>query len=156
MLGADGLTAATKMAILNANYLAARLRIILKFYNTGETGRVAHEMILDCHHFKLTYGVDTSDVGRRMMDYGYHAPTVSFPVHESLMVEPTESESMQELDRFVEMMIAIKGELEDIKTVKPIKPTTSLPMPPILLLRLLPMSGTMLIPGNRLFHRFHG
>jgi len=118
MLGADGLTAATKMAILNANYLAARLKDHFKILYTGETGRVAHEMILDCHHFKLTYGVDTSDVGRRMMDYGYHAPTVSFPVHESLMVEPTESESMQELDRFVEMMIAIKGELEDIKNGK--------------------------------------
>jgi len=118
MLGAEGLTQATKMAILNANYLAARLKDHYKILYTGETGRVAHEMILDCHHFKLTYGVDTSDVGRRMMDYGYHAPTVSFPVHESLMVEPTESESKQELDRFVEMMIAIKQELEDIKNGK--------------------------------------
>jgi len=118
MLGAEGLTQATKMAILNANYLAARLKDHYKILYTGETGRVAHEMILDCHHFKMTYGVDTSDVGRRMMDYGYHAPTVSFPVHESLMVEPTESESKQELDRFIEMMIAIKGELEDIKNGK--------------------------------------
>lgn len=118
MLGAEGLTQATKIAILNANYLAARLKDHYKILYTGETGRVAHEMILDCHHFKMTYGVDTSDVGRRMMDYGYHAPTVSFPVHESLMVEPTESESKQELDRFVDMMIAIKGELEDIRNGK--------------------------------------
>lgn len=118
MLGTEGLTYSTKMAILNANYLAEKLKEHYNILYTGETGRVAHEMILDCHHFKLTYGVDTSDVARRMMDYGYHAPTVSFPVHESLMVEPTESESKQELDRFVEMMVAIKSELEEIKDGK--------------------------------------
>ncbi|HPD95730.1 MAG: aminomethyl-transferring glycine dehydrogenase [Bacteroidales bacterium] len=115
MLGFEGLQMATKVAILNANYLMAKLKDHYKILYTGETGRVGHEMILDCHHFKMDYGVDSSDVGRRMMDYGYHAPTVSFPVHESLMVEPTESESKQELDRFVDMMISIKAELEDIK-----------------------------------------
>ncbi|HPV57258.1 MAG TPA: aminomethyl-transferring glycine dehydrogenase subunit GcvPB, partial [Tenuifilaceae bacterium] len=118
MLGNEGLTAATKMAILNANYMAAKLKNHFKILYTGETGRVAHEMILDCHHFKQTYGVDTGDVARRLMDYGYHAPTVSFPVHESLMVEPTESESMQELDRFIDSLISILGELEDIKNGK--------------------------------------
>ncbi|HSA04344.1 MAG TPA: aminomethyl-transferring glycine dehydrogenase [Tenuifilaceae bacterium] len=118
MLGNEGLTAATKMAILNANYMAAKLKNHFKILYTGETGRVAHEMILDCHHFKQTYGVDTGDVARRLMDYGYHAPTVSFPVHESLMVEPTESESMQELDRFINSLISILGELEDIKNGK--------------------------------------
>ncbi|MCB8964804.1 MAG: aminomethyl-transferring glycine dehydrogenase [Bacteroidales bacterium] len=118
MLGGEGLANVTKMAILNANYMAAKIKNHYKILYTGETGRVAHEMILDCHHFKQTYGVDTGDVARRLMDYGFHAPTVSFPVHESLMVEPTESESMQELDRFVDAMISILGELEDIKAGK--------------------------------------
>ncbi len=118
MLGGEGLANVTKMAILNANYMAAKIKNHFKILYTGETGRVAHEMILDCHHFKQTYGVDTGDVARRLMDYGFHAPTVSFPVHESLMVEPTESESMQELDRFVDAMISILGELEDIKAGK--------------------------------------
>lgn len=118
MLGTEGLERVTKMAILNANYMAARLKDHYKILYTGETGRVAHEMILDCHHFKQTYGVDTGDVARRLMDYGYHAPTVSFPVHESLMVEPTESESKQELDRFIESLVSILGELEDIRNGK--------------------------------------
>jgi len=126
MLGAEGLTQVTKMAILNANYMAAKLKKHFKILYTGETGRVAHEMILDCHHFKTTYGVDTSDVARRLMDYGFHAPTVSFPVHESLMVEPTESESKQELDRFIEAMISILAELEDIKAGKNATPTDNL------------------------------
>jgi len=118
MLGTEGLERVTKMAILNANYMAAKLKDLYKILYTGETGRVAHEMILDCHHFKQTYGVDTGDVARRLMDYGYHAPTVSFPVHESLMVEPTESESKQELDRFIESLVSILGELEDIRNGK--------------------------------------
>lgn len=126
MLGTEGLTQVTKMAILNANYMAAKLKKHFKILYTGETGRVAHEMILDCHHFKTTYGVDTSDVARRLMDYGFHAPTVSFPVHESLMVEPTESESKQELDRFIEAMISILAELEDIKAGKNATPTDNL------------------------------
>ncbi|MHC1705629.1 MAG: aminomethyl-transferring glycine dehydrogenase [Tenuifilaceae bacterium] len=118
MLGAVGLEKVTKLAILNANYMAARLKGHFSVLYTGETGRVAHEMILDCHHFKATYDVETGDIARRLMDYGYHAPTLSFPVHETLMVEPTESESKQELDRFVDTLIAIKKELEEIKDGK--------------------------------------
>jgi glycine dehydrogenase len=118
MLGTEGLKKSTEMAILNANYLTARLKGHFDVLYTGETGRVAHEMILDCRHFKQTYGIETGDIARRLMDYGFHAPTLSFPVHETLMVEPTESESKQELDRFAEAMIAIKNELEDIKSGK--------------------------------------
>ncbi len=118
MLGNEGLTSATKWAILNANYMATRLKGYFSVLYTGETGRVAHEMILDCHHFKTCYDVETGDIARRLMDYGYHAPTLSFPVHETLMVEPTESESKQELDRFVDTLIAIKQELDDIKNGK--------------------------------------
>lgn len=115
MLGNEGLTKVTKLAILNANYMAARLKGHYSVLYSGETGRVAHEMILDCHHFKATYDVETGDIARRLMDYGFHAPTLSFPVHETLMVEPTESESKQELDRFCDTLIAIKLELEEIK-----------------------------------------
>jgi glycine dehydrogenase len=118
MLGNEGLTKVTKMAILNANYMAARLKGHFSVLYSGSTGRVAHEMILDCHHFKATYDVETGDIARRLMDYGYHAPTLSFPVHETLMVEPTESESKQELDRFVDTLIEIKKELEEIKDGK--------------------------------------
>ena len=118
MLGNEGLTKATKMAILNANYMAARLKGYYSVLYSGETGRVAHEMILDCHHFKATYDVETGDIARRLMDYGYHAPTLSFPVHETLMVEPTESESKQELDRFCDTLIQIMKELEEIKEGK--------------------------------------
>ncbi len=118
MLGAEGLKKVTEMAILNANYLAAKLKGNYEVLYSGETGRVAHEMILDCRHFKQTYGIETGDIARRLMDYGYHAPTLSFPVHETLMVEPTESESKQELDRFADAMICIKKELEEIKDGK--------------------------------------
>ncbi|PLX23490.1 MAG: glycine dehydrogenase (aminomethyl-transferring) [Salinivirgaceae bacterium] len=115
MLGADGLTESTKMAILNANYLAASLKGQFEVLYTGETGRCAHEMILECRNFRSEYGVDATDIAKRLIDYGFHAPTLSFPVHDTLMVEPTESESLQELDRFVESMIAIKKEMEEIK-----------------------------------------
>ncbi len=118
MLGAEGLKKSTEMAILNANYLAAKLKGHYEVLYTGKTGRVAHEMILDCRHFKQTYGIETGDIARRLMDYGFHAPTLSFPVHETLMVEPTESESLQELDRFIEAMIEIKRELDEIKDGK--------------------------------------
>ncbi len=118
MLGAEGLKKSTEMAILNANYLTARLKGYYDVLYTGKTGRVAHEMILDCRHFKQVYGVETGDIARRLMDYGYHAPTLSFPVAETLMVEPTESESVQELDRFAEVMIQIRKELDEIKDGK--------------------------------------
>jgi len=115
LLGAEGLTMATKVAILNANYLASSLNEYFGVLYTGDKGRVAHEMILDCRHFKKTCDIETADIARRLMDYGFHAPTLSFPVHETLMVEPTESESLQELDRFIETMMCIRHEISDIE-----------------------------------------
>ncbi|MBT3244753.1 MAG: aminomethyl-transferring glycine dehydrogenase [Bacteroidetes bacterium] len=114
MLGGKGLTRATEVAMLSANYLATHLNDHYGVLYSGDNGRVAHEMILDCRSFKLAAGIETSDIARRLMDYGFHAPTLSFPVHETLMVEPTESESKQELDRFIETMVAIRHEISDI------------------------------------------
>jgi glycine dehydrogenase len=116
MMGAQGLRKATEAAILNANYIAARLAPYFPVLYTGARGRVAHECILDLRKLKETCGVTAEDVAKRLMDYGLHAPTLSFPVAETLMVEPTESESKEELDRFCDAMIAIHGELEKIKT----------------------------------------
>ncbi len=114
MLGAEGLTEATRVAILNANYMASAIKGEFGIVYTGETGRVGHEMIVDCRDFKRLYGVEAADIARRLMDYGFHAPTLSFPVHETLMVEPTESENKAEMDRFVEALIQIKRECEEI------------------------------------------
>jgi glycine dehydrogenase len=114
MLGADGLKRATEMAILNANYIASALKETYGILYTGENGRVAHEMILECRHFKGTSGITEADIAKRLMDYGFHAPTLSFPVHGTLMVEPTESESKQELDRFIEALLSIYQEIQDI------------------------------------------
>lgn len=114
MLGAEGVTEATKMAILNANYMKEILKEHYPILYVGKNGRVAHEMILDCKEFKRTTGIEVADIAKRLMDYGFHAPTVSFPVHDTLMVEPTESESMAELDRFCEAMISIKKEMDEI------------------------------------------
>lgn len=118
MLGSEGLRKVTEMAILNANYVSAALKPHFKTLYTGEYGRVGHECIIDLQHFKREYRIDAGDIARRLMDYGFHAPTLSFPVHETLMVEPTESESLSELDRFVEALINIKLECEDIKSGK--------------------------------------
>ena len=112
MLGADGLRHATEMAIVNANYMSSALKHEYRTYYSGETGRVGHEMILDLTHFKHDYNIDCGDIAHRLMDYGFHAPTLSFPVHETLMVEPTESEPKAEMDRFIEAMIRIKRECE--------------------------------------------
>jgi len=114
MLGADGMTAATKIAMLNANYLKARLEPHYPVLYTGRGGRVAHELIFDLRPFKARSGVDEQDVAKRLMDYGFHAPTMSFPVPGTLMIEPTESESKAELDRFCEAMIAIRGEIQAV------------------------------------------
>ena len=111
MLGGEGLTDATRYAILNANYLKAKLEKHYPVLYVGSQGMVAHEMILDCRDFKRAAGIDVSDIAKRLMDYGFHAPTVSFPVAETLMVEPTESEAKAELDRFVEAMIGIRKEI---------------------------------------------
>jgi glycine dehydrogenase len=114
MMGRDGLTKATQVAILNANYMAKRLEKHYDILYTGNTGLVAHEFILDLRPFKDSAGVEAMDVAKRLMDYGFHAPTVSFPVAGTLMVEPTESESKAELDRFCEALIQIRAEIQDI------------------------------------------
>jgi glycine dehydrogenase len=111
MLGESGLRKATEIAILNANYIKERLKGVYETLYTGEQGRAAHEMILDCRPFKQ-FGIEVTDIAKRLMDYGYHAPTVSFPVAGTVMVEPTESESKAELDRFCDAMIAIRREID--------------------------------------------
>ena len=115
MMGPEGLTRATMFAILNANYVAASLKSWYGIVYTGTGGFVAHEMILDCRNFKGEAGITESDIAKRLMDYGFHAPTLSFPVHGTLMIEPTESESLQELDRFVEAMRSVWSEIQEIK-----------------------------------------
>lgn len=111
MLGAEGVTNATKFAILNANYMKARLEEHYPILYSGEMGRAAHEMILDCRAFEEK-GIKVTDIAKRLMDYGFHAPTVSFPVAGTLMIEPTESEDLAELDRFCDAMISIRKEIE--------------------------------------------
>ena len=115
MMGADGLTEATKVAILNANYLAAKLEKDYGIVYNGARGRVGHELILECRTIKEQSGIDESDIAKRLMDFGYHAPTLSFPVHGTLMIEPTESESKHELDRFVEVMQCIRQEIDEVE-----------------------------------------
>jgi len=114
MMGGEGLTEATKIAILNANYIKSRLQQHYPVLYTGTNGHCAHEMILDCRSFKKA-GVEVEDIAKRLMDYGFHAPTVSFPVPGTLMVEPTESEPKEELDRFCEAMILIREEIREIE-----------------------------------------
>ena len=118
MMGSFGLTQATKYAILNANYIAASLKGSYKTLYTGKNGFVAHEMILDCRNFKAEAGITEADIAKRLMDYGFHAPTLSFPVHGTLMVEPTESESLRELDKFISAMKSIWNEIQEIKEGK--------------------------------------
>ncbi len=115
MMGPDGLTQATKIAILNANYVARRLAGHYDLVYSGHGGLIAHECIIDTRPFKASAGVDVIDIATRLMDYGFHAPTVSFPVAGTMMVEPTESESKRELDRFCDAMIAIREEIQEIE-----------------------------------------
>jgi glycine dehydrogenase len=127
MMGPDGLTEASKVAILNANYIAKRLEPHYPVLYRGANGTVAHECIVDTRIVKPTSGVDVEDIAKRLMDYGFHAPTVSFPVAGTMMIEPTESESKGELDRFCDAMIAIREEIAAIergnadKTDNPLK-----------------------------------
>jgi glycine dehydrogenase len=116
MMGPEGVRRASEIAILNANYIAARLRRCFPVLYRGMGGRVAHECILDLRALKAETGVSAEDVAKRLADYGFHAPTLSFPVADTLMVEPTESESKAEIDRFCEAMISIHGELERIRS----------------------------------------
>ena len=118
MMGSEGLTQATKYAILNANYIASSLKGYYKTLYTGINGFVAHEMILDCKDFKTESGITEADIAKRLMDYGFHAPTLSFPVHGTLMVEPTESESLHELNRFIAALKSIWLEIDEIKRGK--------------------------------------
>jgi glycine dehydrogenase len=118
MLGARGLTDATRIAILNANYIKERLKGAYPILYTGEKGRAAHEMIIDCRPFKK-YGVEVTDIAKRLMDYGFHSPTVSFPVAGTMMIEPTESESLEELDRFCDALLSIRKEIEASEEERP-------------------------------------
>ena len=115
MLGAKGLRESTEIAILNANYIAAKLKGHYEILYTGKNGQVAHEMILDCRDFKQTAEVEVADIAKRLIDFNFHAPTVSFPVAGTLMIEPTESEDKDELDRFIDAMIKIRAEIKDIE-----------------------------------------
>lgn len=116
MLGAEGIAEVTKMAIVNANYLASSFeKLGFKILYKGSKGRVGHEMIWDCNHFNKEVGISDLDIAKRLMDFGFHAPTLSFPVHGTLMVEPTESEPKEELDRFIEALKTIRNEIIDVK-----------------------------------------
>ena len=115
MMGGKGLKEATSIAILNANYLKTKLEKFFPVLYTGSNGYCAHEMILDMRSFKMSAGVEVEDIAKRLMDYGFHAPTVSFPVAGTLMIEPTESEPKEELDRFVDAMVAIRKEIAEIE-----------------------------------------
>ena len=115
MLGAEGLRESTEIAILNANYIASSLKPHYNILYTGKNGTVAHEMILDCRDFKRTADIEVADIAKRLIDFGFHAPTVSFPVAGTLMIEPTESEDQDELDRFIQAMIKIREEIKEIE-----------------------------------------
>jgi glycine dehydrogenase len=115
LMGGEGLSEATKAAILHANYIACRLQSHYPLLFRGQNNRVAHECIIDVRPFKETAGVSVDDIAKRLIDYGFHAPTMSFPVAGTLMIEPTESESRTEIDRFCEAMIAIRQEIRDIE-----------------------------------------
>jgi glycine dehydrogenase len=117
-MGGEGLTEATKVAILSANYIAKRLEGHFEVLYTAENGTVAHECIVDMRPFKATAGIEVEDIAKRIIDYGFHPPTVSFPVAGTLMIEPTESEPMAELDRFIDALIAIRGEIREIEEGK--------------------------------------
>jgi glycine dehydrogenase len=118
MMGAEGLTQATRLAILNANFMAEKLQSSFPVLYRGAKQRVAHECILDMRHFKAAAGIEVEDIAKRLMDYGFHAPTVSFPVASTMMIEPTESESLAEMKRFCDAMISIRQEIRDIETGK--------------------------------------
>lgn len=114
MMGGSGLKMATKIAILNANYLASQLGEAYGIVYKGAQGHVGHELILECRNIKAYSGIDESDIAKRLVDFGFHAPTLSFPVHGTLMIEPTESESLAELNRFIETLLTIRQEIEDV------------------------------------------
>ena len=114
LLGRDGCRKATEIAILNANYIKSKLEQHYPILYTGKNDRIAHELILDCRQFKQKLDIDAEDIAKRLIDYGFHAPTLSFPVVGTLMIEPTESEDKEELDRFCEAMISIRREIQEV------------------------------------------
>jgi len=118
MMGARGLRAATQLAILNANYMMARLQDDFELKYRGANGRCAHEFIVDCKSFKKTAGIDVIDIAKRLQDYGFHAPTMAWPISTALMIEPTESETKAELDRFVDALLYIREEIREIEEGK--------------------------------------
>jgi glycine dehydrogenase len=126
LLGPEGLTKSTEYAILNANYIKSRLENDYPILYVGEQGRAAHEMIIDCRPFKA-YGIEVTDIAKRLMDYGFHAPTVSFPVGGTMMIEPTESESLTELDRFCDAMLSIKEEILECHSEETSNPVKNAP-----------------------------
>jgi glycine dehydrogenase len=130
LMGGRELTRATEVAILNANYIKARLAPHYPILYVGENGTVAHELIADCRAFKQTAGVEVEDIAKRLMDYGFHAPTVSFPVAGTLMIEPTESEPKAELDRFCDALISIREEIRAIEAGRADKADNVLKMAP--------------------------
>jgi glycine dehydrogenase len=115
LMGEEGLRRASEVAVLNANYMADRLDGEYPVLYRGDEGRVAHEFIIDCRDFRQDHEVTVGDMAKRLMDFGFHAPTMSWPVHETMMIEPTESESKAELDRFCEALIAIRSEIQAIQ-----------------------------------------
>jgi glycine dehydrogenase len=115
MLGSEGLKQSTEIAILNANYMRARLENGYKILYAGKNGTCAHEFIIDLRPFKNTVGIEAEDIAKRLMDYNFHAPTLSFPVAGTIMIEPTESEDKGELDRFCDAMLQIRNEIADIE-----------------------------------------
>ncbi len=116
MMGREGLLKATQVAILSANYIAKKLASHYPILYKGQNDMVAHECIIDIRPFKQSSGISEEDIAKRLMDYGFHAPTMSFPVPGTLMIEPTESESLEELDRFIDAMVKIRGEIQRIET----------------------------------------
>jgi glycine dehydrogenase len=130
LMGGANLTHGTKIALLNANYIMSRLSSHYPILYTNDNGRCAHEFILDVRGFKASAGIEAADIAKRLQDYGFHAPTMSWPVANTLMIEPTESESKEELDRFCDAMIQIRKEIEDVEDGKADKKINLLKMAP--------------------------
>jgi glycine dehydrogenase len=130
VIGSEGLTHATKITLLSANYLLAKLKPHYPILYTNEHGRCAHEFILDARPFRESAGIEAIDIAKRLQDYGFHAPTMSWPVPNTLMIEPTESESLEELDRFVEALVSIREEIREVEEGKAPKQGNVLKMAP--------------------------
>lgn len=149
MMGSEGLKRATEVAILNANYIASRLEPYFPVLYKNEKGRVAHECILDPRAFKARCDITAEDIAKRLIDFGFHAPTMSFPVPGTLMVEPTESESKRELDRFINAMIAIREEIAQIERGEATAEESPCAMPPTPCWIWPTRTGTASTPGPR-------